>query len=124
VADDNRDATESLAALLRMVGHEVRIAYDGVEAVGVASEYRPDAVVLDIGMPKMSGYDVAKKLRAESTGRELTIIAVSGWGQEADKQRSRESGIDHHLVKPLEPSSLLRVLATSARGNKLRLAAS
>jgi signal transduction histidine kinase/ActR/RegA family two-component response regulator len=123
VADDNRDAAESLAALLRMVGHEVRIAYDGVEAVGVASEYRPDAVVLDIGMPKMNGYDVAKKLRAEATGKDITIIVVSGWGQEADKQRSRESGIDHHLVKPLEPSSLLRVLASNKRG-KIRLAAS
>jgi CheY-like chemotaxis protein len=123
VADDNRDAAESLAALLRMVGHEVRIAYDGVEAVGVASKYRPDAVVLDIGMPKMNGYDVATKLRAEATGKDMTIIVVSGWEQEADKQRSRESGIDHHLVKPLEPSSLLRVLASNKRG-KIRLAAS
>jgi CheY-like chemotaxis protein/anti-sigma regulatory factor (Ser/Thr protein kinase) len=120
VADDNRDAAESLAAVLRMVGHDVRIAYDGVEAVGVASEYHPDAVVLDIGMPKMNGYDAAKKLRAEATGKDLNIIAVSGWGQEADKQRSRESGIDHHLVKPLEPSSLLRLLACG----KIKLAAS
>jgi CheY-like chemotaxis protein len=124
VADDNRDAAESLAALLRMVGHEVRIAYDGVEAVGVASEYHPDAVVLDIGMPKMNGYDVAKKLRGEVTGKEMTIIAVSGWGQDADKQRSRESGIDHHLVKPLEPSSLLRLLASNPRRAQIRLAAS
>jgi len=124
VADDNRDAAESLASLLRMVGHEVRIAYDGVEAVGVASEYRPDAIVLDIGMPKMNGYDVAKKLRAESTGKELTIIALSGWGQEADKQRSREAGIDHHLVKPLEPSSLLRLLASKPRRGQIRLTAS
>ena len=123
VADDNRDAAESLAALLRMVGHEVRIAYDGVEAVGAASEYRPDAVVLDIGMPKMNGYDVAKKLRAEGAGKEMTIIAVSGWGQDADKQRSREAGIDHHLVKPLEPSALLRMLASKPRGGKIRLAA-
>jgi Response regulators consisting of a CheY-like receiver domain and a winged-helix DNA-binding domain len=106
-----------------MVGHEVRIAYDGVEAVGAASEYRPDAVVLDIGMPKMNGYDVAKKLRAEGAGKEMTIIAVSGWGQDADKQRSREAGIDHHLVKPLEPSALLRMLASKPRGGKIRLAA-
>jgi CheY-like chemotaxis protein/anti-sigma regulatory factor (Ser/Thr protein kinase) len=124
VADDNRDAAESLAALLRMVGHEVRVAYDGVEAVGVASEYRPDAVVLDIGMPKMNGFDVAKKLRAEAMGNEITIIAVSGWGQDADKHRSRESGIDHHLVKPLEPSSLLRLLASNPRRAQIRLAAS
>jgi DNA-binding response OmpR family regulator len=102
-----------------MVGHDVRIAYDGVEAVGIASEYRPDAIVLDIGMPKMNGYEVAKKLRAES-GKDLNIIALSGWGQEADKQRSRESGVDHHLVKPLDPSSLLRLLACG----KMKLAAS
>jgi signal transduction histidine kinase/ActR/RegA family two-component response regulator len=123
VADDNRDAAESLAALLRMVGHEVRIAYDGVEAVGVASEYRPDAAVLDIGMPKMNGYDVAKKLRAGSSDRQITIIALSGWGQEQDKRRSREAGIDHHLVKPLDPTSLLRALASTPR-SPLRLAGS
>jgi CheY-like chemotaxis protein len=121
IADDNRDAAESLAALLRMVGHDVRIAYDGVEALGLASEYRPDAIVLDIGMPKMNGYDVAKKLRAEPTGQQMTIIALSGWGQEEDKRRSREAGIDHHLVKPLEPTSLLQVLASNTRSG-MRLA--
>jgi len=124
VADDNRDAAESLGALLRMLGHDVRIAYDGVEAVAVASEYHPDAVVLDIGMPKMNGYEVAKKLRGEPTGKEMTIIALSGWGQDADKQRSRESGIDHHLVKPLEPSALLRLLAANSRRGQVKLAAS
>ncbi len=121
IADDNRDAAESLAALLRMVGHDVRIAYDGVEALGLASEYRPDAIVLDIGMPKMNGYDVAKKLRAEPGGQQMTIIALSGWGQEEDKRRSREAGIDHHLVKPLEPTSLLQVLASNTRSG-MRLA--
>ncbi|HEX4522173.1 MAG TPA: ATP-binding protein [Casimicrobiaceae bacterium] len=118
VADDNRDSAESLAALLRMVGHQVRIAHDGVEALGIASEYRPDAVVLDIGMPKMNGYEVARKLRTQAWGKEMIIVAASGWGQDADKQRSRECGVDHHLVKPLEPSSLLRVLACG----KIRLA--
>jgi len=121
VADDNRDAAESLAAFLRMVGHDVRIAYDGVEALGLVSEYRPDAVVLDIGMPKMNGYDVAKKLRAEPARQQMTIIALSGWGQEEDKRRSREAGIDHHLVKPLEPTSLLRLLAPDTR-SQVRLA--
>ncbi len=123
VADDNRDAAESLAALLQMVGHDVRIAYDGVEAVGLATEYRPDAVVLDIGMPKMNGYDAAQKLRAGPAGKDMIIIALSGWGQEEDKRRSREAGIDHHLVKPLDPASLLRLLATRTR-NQIRLAAS
>lgn len=115
VSDDNRDAAESLAALLRMIGHEVRIAYDGVEAVGLAKEYRPDAVVLDIGMPKMNGYDVARKLRAEPIGKDMTIIALSGWAKEEDKRRSHEAGIDHHLVKPLEPATLLRLLASNTR---------
>ena len=122
VADDNRDAAESLAALLRMIGHEVRIAHDGVEAVGPASEYRPDAVVLDIGMPKISGYDVARKLRAEPIGKDMTIIALSGWGQAEDKRRSHEAGIDHHLVKPLEPATLLRLLASNTR-SQVRLTA-
>ncbi|MGH8313794.1 MAG: ATP-binding protein [Steroidobacterales bacterium] len=115
IADDNRDAAGSLAILLRMVGHDVRIAYDGVEAVALADESRPDAIVLDIGMPKMSGYDAARKIRAESWGRDIRIFALSGWGQDADKHRSRESGIDHHLVKPLEPASLLQLLATACR---------
>ncbi|HEY7943750.1 MAG TPA: ATP-binding protein [Casimicrobiaceae bacterium] len=111
VADDNRDAAESLAALLRMVGHDVRIAYDGVEAVGLADEYHPDTIVLDIGMPKMNGYEVAQKMRAKTWGKDAMIIALSGWGQEDDKRRSHEVGIDHHLVKPLEPASLLELLA-------------
>jgi CheY-like chemotaxis protein/two-component sensor histidine kinase len=115
LADDNRDAAESLAALLRMVGHDVRIAYDGVEAVGLAAEYHPDVAVLDIGMPKMNGYEVAKNLRTDPGTRAMTIIALSGWGQEEDKRHSREAGIDHHLVKPLEPASLLRLLETTTR---------
>jgi len=92
--------------------------------VAVASEYHPDAIVLDIGMPKMNGYEVAKKLRGEATGKEMTLIALSGWGQDADKQRSRESGIDHHLVKPLEPSALLRLLAANSRRGQVKLVAS
>ena len=116
VADDNRDAAESLAALLRMVGHDVRLAHDGVEAVGIASEYRPHMIVLDIGMPKMNGYEAARKVRAEAWGKHAMIVALSGWGQEEDKRRSREAGIDHHLVKPLELSALLQLLATHDPG--------
>ncbi|MGH8713150.1 MAG: ATP-binding protein [Casimicrobiaceae bacterium] len=115
LADDNRDAAESLATLLRMAGHDVRVAYDGVEAVGIANEYRPDAIVLDVGMPKMSGYDAARKIRAEPWGRDIRILALSGWGQDADKQRSLEVGIDHHLVKPLEPELLLMLLSMQHR---------
>ena len=111
VADDNRDAAESLAALLRMVGHDVCLAHDGVEAVGIASEYRPQVVVLDIGMPKMNGYETARKIRAEGWARDIVIVALSGWGQEQDKRNSHEAGIDHHLVKPVEPSVLLQLLA-------------
>lgn len=110
IADDNRDAVESLAALLRTVGHDVRIAYDGAEALRIAKEYRPEVAVLDIGMPKMSGHEAARKMRAESWGQGAVIVALSGWGQEDDKRRSREAGMDHHLVKPLEPATLLRLL--------------
>jgi len=115
VADDNRDAAASLAALLRIVGHDVRTAHNGVEAVGLADEHRPDVIVMDIGMPKMNGYDAARKIRAEPWGKHVAIYAVSGWGQEDDKRLSTEAGIDHHLVKPVEPETLLRLLALRER---------
>lgn len=105
VVDDNDDAVDSLAALLRLEGHEVRVGRDGPSAVAVASSFEPDVALLDIGLPGMSGYDVARAMRADARTAQCLLVALSGWGQEADRKRSREAGFDRHLVKPLDIAS-------------------
>src|SRR5262249_41869543 len=110
VVDDNRDAAQSLAMLLRVMGREVRVAYDGLEALEAAATFRPDAVLLDLGMPKLNGYDTARRLRQQPWAQGLMLIALTGWGQEDDKRRSQEAGFDHHLVKPVDPEDLERLL--------------
>ena len=111
VVDDNRDAADSLAVLLRLQGHEVRVVHDGPAALEVAPSYRPDAVFLDLGMPGMDGYEVARRLR-KTPGLEKTVLAaLTGWGQREDRRRTAEAGFDHHLVKPPEPKALEGVLA-------------
>ena len=110
LADDNRDALVSLAMLLEMDGHEVATASDGEEALEVAARFKPDVVLLDIGMPKLNGYEVAQRLRSEY-GDALTLIAVSGWGQVEDKRRAAAAGFDHHLTKPVNPRALTGLLA-------------
>jgi CheY-like chemotaxis protein/two-component sensor histidine kinase len=111
VADDNRDAADSLAFMLRVVGHDVRTAYDGEQAVQIADAFRPALALIDIGMPRMNGYDAARSIRARDYGREMVLVALTGWGQPEDKQRSQLAGFDHHLVKPVDPSVLDRLLA-------------
>ncbi len=111
VADDNRDALESLAQLLQLAGHEVYQAADGLEALAVASESRPELVMLDIGMPGLDGYEVARRIRAELWGRSMMLVAVTGWGQDADRRRSREAGFDSHWVKPLDAQKLAALLS-------------
>jgi CheY-like chemotaxis protein len=96
---------------LGIKGYEIRTAYDGLEAVTTADEFRPDVVLLDIGLPKMNGYDVAQQIRQQPWGRGLVLIALTGWGQEADRRRSTEAGFDHHLVKPVDPAELIHLLA-------------
>jgi signal transduction histidine kinase/ActR/RegA family two-component response regulator len=110
VVDDNKDAADSLAFLLRARGNEVRVAYDGLEAVDTAVQFRPDAVLLDVGLPKLYGHDVARRIR-ESRGDEVLIIAVTGWGQDEDRRRSREAGFDHHLTKPVAFDALQALLS-------------
>ena len=105
-----------LARLLKLRGHEVRTASDGGEAVEAAERYRPDVILLDIGLPVMSGYDVARAIRGKPWGAGVVIVALTGWGQEDDRRRSREAGIDRHLVKPVEPSALEALLADLGRG--------
>ena len=111
LADDNRDALDSLATLLQCDGHEVHTAGDGAEALEVAAECHPDVVLLDIGMPKLDGYEVARRIRAEPWGKKAVLIALTGWGQDEDRRRSREVGFDSHLVKPLDPEALSTLLA-------------
>jgi signal transduction histidine kinase len=112
IADDNQDALESLALMLRMEGHEVHCASDGEEALELAGLRRPEIVVLDVGMPKMDGCEVARRIRAESWGRDAVLVALTGWGQEVDRRRSREAGFDMHLVKPVDPATLCDMLVT------------
>ena len=111
LADDNRDALDSLATLLECDGHEVHTAGDGAEALAVAAEYRPGILLLDIGMPKLDGYEVARRIRAEPWGKTAVLIALTGWGQDEDRRRTREVGFDSHLVKPLDPDALSAMLA-------------
>lgn len=112
VVDDNTDAADSLAMLLEAIGNDVRVAYDGEEAVDKALEFSPEVVLLDIGLPKMHGYDVAKRIRAEQ-GADVLLVAVTGWGNEEDRQRSRDAGFDYHFTKPVDPEDLVRVVGTA-----------
>jgi CheY-like chemotaxis protein len=111
IVDDNRDGADLLAMMLESMGNEVRVAYDGEEAVASTAAFRPDVVLLDIGLPKMNGYDACRRIRAQSDGKKLTIIAQTGWGQIEDRQRTRDAGFDHHMVKPLDPEALEKLLA-------------
>jgi signal transduction histidine kinase len=111
VVDDNRDAASSLAMLLKVMGNDVRTAHDGEEAVHAASEFRPDVVLCDIGLPKMNGYEVARAIRERPWSKHMALIAVTGWGQDEDRRQSEEAGFDRHLVKPVDPQTLMKLLA-------------
>jgi signal transduction histidine kinase/CheY-like chemotaxis protein len=111
VADDNRDAATSLALLLEMEGHDVRRAYDGIEAVAIADEFRPDVVLLDIGMPRLDGYGAARELRGREWAKDVLLLALTGWGQNEDKRLAREAGFDRHLTKPVDPNTLRELVA-------------
>jgi PAS domain S-box-containing protein len=119
VVDDNQDSADSLAVLLRMLGHEAHVAYDGQEAVEVAKEVRPEVIMLDIGLPRMNGYEACRTIREQPWGKRITIIAISGWGQDTDRQKSEAAGFDHHMVKPVDYTFLRQVLASlpSDRGS-------
>lgn len=115
VADDNRDAVDSLAMMLRLMGHDVETAHDGVEAVQAAASLRPDIALLDIGMPKMNGYEAAHHIRQQPWGKNLVLVALTGWGQEEDKRRAIDAGFDHHLTKPVEPQLLEKLVSLMKR---------
>ncbi len=119
VVDDMRDTTHMLRTLLNAAGHDVQTASDGPRAFATALDYRPDVILLDISLPGMSGLEVAKRIRQESTLKDIVLVAMTGYGDEADRQRSLEAGFDHHLVKPADIRNVLEILATvSARGTK------
>jgi CheY-like chemotaxis protein len=111
VVDDNVDAAESLALLLRLERQDVRVAHDGPAALAAVEAEPPDLVFLDIGMPVMNGYDVARRLRQWPGLENLVLVAMTGWGQEEDRRRSQDAGFDHHLVKPVEPEAMQKLLA-------------
>ena len=115
LADDNVDLAESLSLRLEMSGHDVRVANDGAAALEMAATFVPDFAFLDIGLPKINGYDLARRLRAMPAQNACVFVAVTGWGQEDDRRKAREAGFDHHLVKPVEPEQILDAIATYRR---------
>src|SRR4029453_4385232 len=110
VADDNEDSAQSFAMLLSFSGHEVRIAHDGEQALDAMRDFRPNIPFLNIRMPRLRGYEVAELVRAEPWGRQMKLIAVTGWGHPDDKLRARTAGFDQHLIKPIDPTEVDRLL--------------
>jgi CheY-like chemotaxis protein len=111
VVDDNRDSTETLSLLLKVKGYESRMAGDGEEALAVADEFRPDIVILDLGLPKMGGYEIAQQLRQKPYGATFTLVALTGWGGKDVRDKAAASGFDYHLLKPIQWEELERLLA-------------
>jgi CheY-like chemotaxis protein len=110
LADDNVDFAQSLGELLEARGHDVRIAHDGADALKTAAEFNPEIAFVDIGMPKVHGYEVARRMRADQSTAGCVLVAVTGWGQENDRRRAREAGFDRHLVKPVDPVEIESIL--------------
>jgi DNA-binding response OmpR family regulator len=117
VVDDNEDAADSLATLLNVMGYNVRIAYDGPEAIEAADEFQPEVALLDIGLPRLSGYDIARHVR-EKRGEDVLLVAITGWGQEEDQRLAREAGFDHHFTKPADFDALLGLIDQELKQRK------
>ena len=113
VVDDNEDSGETLSILLRVKGHDVCTARDGLEAIDKAAEFRPEIILMDVGMPKLNGHEATRRIRATPHGRDIFIVALTGWGQPSDVARSLEAGCSAHLVKPVDFAALDRLLATA-----------
>jgi CheY-like chemotaxis protein len=110
IVDDNVDSAASLAMLLRITGNETHTAHDGLEAVASAQRLRPDAVLLDIGLPKLNGYEACRRIREQPWSAGMVLVALTGWGQDEDRRKSLDAGFDHHLVKPVDYAALSRLL--------------
>ena len=117
VVDDNRDAADSLAKLLRVMGHTVVVAYDGESGIALCDTFEPEVFILDIGLPGISGHEVAAQLRGRDGGSKILLIAVTGWGQAADRERSKEAGFDHHLVKPVGINDLTSLFSDAPKAS-------
>lgn len=113
IVDDSRDGADSPAAMMRLVGHGPLTASDGEEAVASAAAFRPGVVLLDIGLPRLSGYDASRRIRAAAGAEPPLLVAQTGWGADEDRRRTREAGFDHHLTKPVDPDALLALLAAT-----------
>lgn len=111
VVDDNVDAAMSLAMMLKLMGNETKTAYDGLEALDTAAIYRPDLILLDIGMPRLNGHETAMRIREQPWGKKVVLVALTGWGQDEDRRKSREAGFDVHMVKPIEPAALKNLMS-------------
>ena len=110
IADDHHDGAEMMRLLLAQCGHDVSVAHSGGDALVLAKREKPQIVVLDIGMPDLNGYEVAARIRSEAWGNDLTLIAVTGWGQEDDKRRAKAAGFDFHMTKPIDPQALIKLI--------------
>jgi CheY-like chemotaxis protein len=111
IVDDNQDAASSLALLLNLAGNETQTAHDGMQAIEMAQMFHPDVVLLDISLPKLSGYDVCRHIREQPWGKKMVLVALTGWGLEEDRREPKEAGFDHHLVKPMDFDALRGLLA-------------
>jgi CheY-like chemotaxis protein len=117
VVDDMRDSADSLTMLLKVMGHEVRTAYGGEAALEAAETFRPDAIFLDLGMPVLDGFEVCRRIRSSPWGVHVFIAALSGWGQPADRCRTREAGFNEHLIKPADPQAIEELLDSITRSS-------
>lgn len=113
VVDDNYDSAKTLSVMLELMGNETHSAHDGLAAVEAAEAFRPDLILLDIGLPKLNGYDACRRIRDQPWSQGMVIVAITGWGQDEDRCRSRDAGFDEHLVKPVDVDELTRILAAS-----------
>lgn len=120
VVDDNRDAAESLALMLQMVGNDVTTVFNGADAIAAMNEFKPDVVLMDLGMPELDGYQAAKMIRSGPRGDEVVLIAITGWGNDSDRKKSQDAGFDRHLVKPVMPTDLLALLGSMSMRGSLR----
>jgi CheY-like chemotaxis protein len=118
IADDNSDAAESFGEILEIMGYQTRVVTDGLRALNVAAEFQPHAALLDLGMPGLSGYDLARELRATPWGRSMLLIAVTGWGSVEDRRRSQVAGFNHHFVKPVDPMRIEAVLEEASASSQ------
>lgn len=110
IVDDNRDAADSLAIWLEIKGNETRVAYNGLEALEISAVFRPDVLVLDVGMPRLDGLETCRRIRREPWGERVVVIACTGWGNENDRRTSKEAGFDFHMVKPVDAAELEKLL--------------